>query len=171
MPLKLKSGSGKLTKTRIKREGGEKGKIAAMFLSFEGLANKSNLKAIFNTPEPPNFWEDGGRKATLYPYMGKIPSTVEYSEGKLTFLGQSLTDCTFRNFTVLPQEGNVFFFTFEVKCHPSKAQVGVFETELLGEIGQLSADANILIDPTAPDDEEEEEEGVDPDLFEQAEKL
>jgi len=35
MPLKLKSASAKLLKTRVKREGGEKGKIAAMFLQCQ----------------------------------------------------------------------------------------------------------------------------------------
>lgn len=168
MPLRLKSASGKLTKTRIKREGGEKGKIAAMFLTFECVINKSNLKAIFNTDTPPVLHEDTGRKAPIWPYMGSIPSSVEYSGGKLEFLGQSLTDCTFRNFSVNAQEGNTLGCKFDVKCHPTKAQVGTFETDLLGEIGQLSADANILIDPTAGAEDEEEDEDQS-DMLEETE--
>lgn len=169
MPLRLKSASGKLTKTRIKREGGEKGKIAAMFLTFQASVNKSNLKAIFNTDAPPALHEETGRKAPLFPYMRNIQSSVEYSGGKLEFMGHSLTDCTFRNFTVIAQEGNTLGVQFDVKCHPTKAQVGTFETDLLGEIAQLSADANILIDPSPKEEDEEEEE--DPDLFKQAEDL
>ncbi len=170
MPLKLKSANAQIKRCRVRREGGEKGKIAAMILILEGTCNKSNVPAIFNTEDPPNFWEPEGRKAPLWPHLGDMKSSVEYGGAKVEFLGQALTDCTLRNFVVCAQEGEVIGFSFEVKSHPTKAQVGIWEVDLAGEIGKLSVTANILLDPS-PDGEEEEEEEAEADLFEKAKKL
>lgn len=172
MPLRLKSASGKLTKTRIKREGGEKGKIAAMFLGFEAIVSKTNLRALLNTEEPPELWEAEGRKVQKWPHMRKFTSDVQYEGAKVTFLGNTLTDCIVRNISFEPQEGNTLAISFEIKSHPTKSLVGIFETDLLGEIGRLEVDANILLDPSPKSDDDEDEEDDDKgDLFEQAEDL
>lgn len=163
MPLKLKSASAVLLNSRPKREGGEKGKITAMFLKFEGPCNKSNLKALLNTEEPPELWEADGRKVQKWPHMTKFSSNVQYEGAKVTFLGHTLTDCIIRNIVIEPQEGNIIFVSFEVKAHPTKALLGTFESDLLGEQGKLDVDANILLDPNPQSDEDEEEEEEDDD--------
>ena len=163
MPLRLKAASASLTKTRVKREGGDKGKIAAMFLGFDCIVNKSNLKALLNTEDPPELWEPEGRKVQRWPHMTKFSSNVQYEGAKVSFLGNVLTDCIVRNIVIEPQEGNTVAVSFEIKSFPTKSLVGTFETDLLGESGRLEVDANILLDPS-PKQEEEEEDDDEPEL-------
>lgn len=173
MPLKLKSAKAILKKTRVKREGGEKGKITALFLQFEGAVNVTNLKALLNTETPPVLHDDSKRKQPLWPAMGAFPSNVEYGGAKVDFCGTTLTDCIVRNFKIEAHEGDTIHVTFDVKAHPTKALVGTFETDLLGEIGKLSVDANTLLDPNpdgeGDDDEEEEDDQEELPLEEETE--